>query len=456
MAHQAGILNLDQLKASDIDTVIMAFTDCYGRLMGKRVDLTFFLSEAAEQGVSACNYLLATDMEMDTVPGYDFANWQAGYGDFHLQPDLTTLRQASWLDRSALVLCDVVSENKHSISIAPRNILQQRCLKAQELGFEVMTASELEYYAFESSYRDAFENNYQLDLLKPIGWYSEDYHLLQGMRGEPFHGELRRHLRDSGIPVETSKGEYGIGQHEMNIIYCDALMMADRHCLLKQCAKELAELTGLSVSFMAKYNDEQAGSSCHLHISLWQNGQNAFAGNEQLGPIRCSKLFKWFLAGWMKHTPELMLFYATNVNAYKRYQAGSWAPTRLVWSEDNRTAGFRIVGQDQSLRIECRIPGADVNPYLAFAAAIASGLNGIEAQLEPPAHFSGDGYTEPDLTSIPTSLNEAINLFRQSEFAKQVFGEDVVKHYAHFAKQEQIAYDKAVTDWERRRYFERI
>ncbi len=280
--------------------------------------------------------------------------------------------------------------------------------------------------------------------------------MLQGAREEKFTAAARRHLKQSGIPVENSKGEWGLGQHELNIRYADVLTMTDRHVIFKQCLKETADQMGVSVTFMAKYTNGQAGSSCHIHLSLWQDGRNAFAGDKQFGPVMGSDVFRWFLGGWMAHAPEMMVCYAPTVNSYKRYEDGSWAPTRIAWSYDNRTAGFRVVGKGESLRIECRIPGADVNPYLAFAAALASGLDGIANQTEPPPIFEGDVYMAQELPRVPYTLREATNLFAASDFARQVFGADMVDHYTHFFRTEQALYDTAVTDWERKRYFERI
>jgi glutamine synthetase len=317
-----------------------------------------------------------------------------------------------------------------------------------------MAASELEYYIFENSYKEAASQDYRN--LEPMGWYIEDYHAFQGAREEVFTAAARRHLKQSGVPVENSKGEWGLGQHEINIRYAEVLRMADRHSVFKQCLREVADPMGLSVTFMAKYASDQAGSSCHIHLSLWQDGEHAFAGDEVFGPISCTPIFRWFLGGWMAHAPEMMVFYAPTVNAYKRYRSGSWAPTRLAWSHDNRTAGFRVVGKGPSLRIECRIPGADCNPYLAFAAALASGLDGIKQQIEPPPVFEGDVYSAHDLPHIPRTLHEATRVFAESPFTNETFGRDVVQHYTHFFTVEQEAYDRAVTDWERRRYFERI
>ena len=454
-----GLLTLEQLKnkvASEaIETVVVAFTDHYGRLVGKRFDAEFFIDQAVQNGTHGCDYLLTTDMEMEPVPGYQFANWELGYGDFHLVPDLSTLRIASWLDRTALVLCDVQNDKNHELTAeAPRSILHRQLAQAKELGYHCFAASELEYYLFENSYRQAFEQHYQG--LKPSGWYLEDYHILQGTRIEPFTAAARRHLKNSGVPVENSKGEWGLGQHELNVRYAEALEMADRHVVFKQCLKEIADAMGLSVTFMAKFDSERAGSSCHIHMSLWKDGENAFAGKQKLGPVEGSDIFRWFLGGWITHAPEVMPFYAPTVNAYKRYVDASWAPTRLAWSYDNRTAGFRVVGHGNSLRIECRIPGADCNPYLAFAASLASGLDGIRNKIDPPECFTGDVYAAAHLPRVPYTLGEAVDKFENSAFAKAAFGEAVVNHYTHFYRTEMQAYNRAVTDWERKRYFERI
>lgn len=454
-----GLLSLEDLRqkteAGEIETVIVAFTDHYGRLMGKRYDAEFFLESAAADGAHGCDYLLTTDMELEPVRGYKFANWELGYGDFHLAPDLATLRMADWLDRTALVLCDVSSDKTHQlIPEAPRSLLRRQLEQAAELGYGCFAASELEYYLFENTFRQAFDQHYQD--LKPVGWYLEDYHIQQGTRTEVFTAAARRHLKYSAVPVENSKGEWGLGQHELNIRYAEALDMADRHIVFKQCLKELADAMGLSITFMAKFDADRAGSSCHLHLSLWRDGQNAFAGNQRIGPIEGSDVFRWFLGGWIAHVPDVMPFYAPTVNAYKRYVDNSWAPTRLAWSYDNRTAGFRVVGKGQSLRIECRIPGADCNPYLAFAASLASGLDGIRRKTEPPPIFEGDIYSAQHLPRVPYSLREATELFANSAFAQAAFGPAVVEHYTHFYRNEQQSFDRVVTDWERKRYFERI
>ena len=446
-----GMLNIDELHElvgkGEIETVVAGFTDHYGRLMGKRFDAEMFVEEIVRHGGHACDYLLTVDMEMDPVPGYRFANWELGYGDFHLVPDLATLRHASWLEKTALVLCDVKSEKSHDyVAVAPRSILRRQVDLARGKGYQAFAGTELEHYLFRTGFRDAARQGYRD--LEPAGWYLEDYHILQGTRTESFHAAARRHLKHSGVPVETSKGEWGAGQHELNVRYAEVLDMADRHTVFKQCLKELADAAGMSITFMAKFATGQAGSSCHIHLSLWRDGKNAFEGRPDV--------FRWFLGGWLARVPDVMVFYAPTVNAYKRYVDASWAPTRLAWSNDNRTAGFRVVGSGPSTRIECRIPGADCNPYLALAASLASGLDGVLNETEPPEAFVGDIYAAKDLPRVPYTLTEAAGKFANSEFAKRAFGGDVVEHYSHFFRTEAAAFDKAVTDWERARYFERI
>jgi glutamine synthetase len=454
-----GMLTLQELRnlcdTGEVDTVIVAFSDHYGRLHGKRFDAEFFLDEIAADGTHACDYLLTVDMEMNPVPGYKYASWEQGYGDFHMVPDLDTLRLATWLDRSAIILCDLHDPKTHdNVSVAPRSILRKQLERLAASGFTAMAASELEYFLFNDSYRDAAASDYRN--LTPAGWYLEDYHLLQGAREESYNGEVRRQLGASGIPVENSKGEWGRGQHEMNVRYTDALAMADRHSVMKLAMKEIADAQGVSVTFMAKPFADEAGSSCHIHMSLWQGDANAFIGDTKLGPVTCSDTFRWFLGGWMARVPEVMALYAPTINSYKRYLPGSWAPVGIAWSYDNRTAGFRVVGSGPSLRIECRIPGADTNPYLAYAASIAAGLDGIAHKTEPPDVFTGDVYQAADLPRVPATLRDATDLFAKSDFVREALGADVQEHYTHFFREEQSAYDHAVTDWERKRYFERI
>lgn len=454
-----GIISKEQLtelvRNGDIETIILVFTDHYGRFMGKRFDAEFYVEKNMQHGANACNYLLTVDMEMEPVQGYAYSNWQKGYGDFRLLPDYNTLRWTSWLKKSAMIICNVVDESSEKmVDIAPRSILKNQIENLTNLNLSAKASTELEYFLFKETYKKLAKKGYPKPT--PVGWYIEDYHILQGSREEAFNGAARKHLKNSGVPVEMSKGEWGKGQHELNVQYGDILTMADRHCVFKQCLKEIADQQEISLTFMAKYAEDQAGSSCHIHISLWQDNKNAFVGKSQLGPIKASDIFRWFLGGWIKFVPDVMVFYAPTINSYKRYQAGSWAPTRLAWSYDNRTAGFRVVGKGPSLRIECRIPGADCNPYLALAAALASGIKGIKDQIEPPEQFTGDVYQASEIPLVPKNLQQATTIFQSSTFAQQAFGGPVVEHYAHFFNAEIIAFENAVTDWERKRYFERI
>ena len=440
------------VSSGEVDTVLAAFTDSYGRLLGKRIDAGFFLDHTIGDGTHACDYLLTVDMEMEPVAGYDYASWELGYGDFHLVADLATLNRAGWTDSSAIVLCDVVDVQTHApVAVAPRSMLATQVERAAALGFNVMAASELEFFLFDDSYRDAHRKGYAD--LEPAGWYIEDYHLLQGARVEGYVGASRRALTATGIPVESSKGEWGRGQHELNIRYADVSTMADRHSVMKHAMKELAESQQLSVTFMAKPSSSEAGSSSHIHLSLWD--ADADTNVFDVGGDR-SDVFRWFLGGWMAGTADFMAFYAPTVNSYKRYVDGSWAPTRIAWSQDNRTAGFRVVGEGPSLRIECRIPGADCNPYLTYTAALASGLRGIEQQIEPPPAFDGDVYAAADLPRVPRTLEHAAERFADSTLVRETLGATVTDHYVKFFQVEVEAFQASVTDWERRRYFERI
>ena len=434
-----------------IESVVVGFTDHYGRTMGKRFDADFFLDSCVDDGTHGCDYLLTVDMEMEPVDGYAYANWEKGYGDFHLVPDLATLREAAWTTGTAFVLCDVIDDAAHEpVAVAPRSILKAQLDALAAEGFTAAAASELEFFLFRDSYRDAHTKGYRD--LEAAGWYVEDYHLLQASRVEDYVGAARRALRDSGVPVENSKGEAAVGQHELNIRYADALTMADRHVVMKQAMKELADAMGVSITFMAKPDASQPGNSCHIHLSLWDGDRNVFAADTG----GRSDVFRWFLGGWMHHAADLMPFVAGTINSYKRYQDQSWAPTKIAWSTDNRTAGFRVVGSGPSLRIENRIPGGDTNPYLAYAAAIASGLDGIRNRIEPPAEFSGDVYAAADLELVPSTLRDAVDCFEASSAARRFFGDLVVDHYTHHLRTEIGAADAAVTDWEMRRYFERI
>ena len=454
-----GMLDVETLKqlvADDqIETILTVFPDLYGRLVGKRITGDFFVNDVLKDGFHACDYLLACDMEMEPVPGYKFTSWATGYGDFRLVPDLTTLRYASWLEKTAIVICDVYNEEKDElVEIAPRNILRQQLERVKALGYTAMGASELELYVFSDTYEEARRKNYHD--LQPIGSYIEDYHIFQGTKEEFLIGAIRKHLDRSGIPVEFSKGEWGPGQQEINLRYCDFLEMADRHTLYKHAAKEIAWQNNVAITFMAKWDERFAGSSMHLHTSLWNAaGEALFPGEEPFGPVHSSLLFRWFLGGWMAHIREIFPFYAPYPSSYKRYVAGSFAPTGIAWSYDNRTAGFRILGHGSSLRLECRAPGADANAYLAFAVTLAAGLDGIQNQIEPPAMFEGDVYEARDLPQVPHSLNEAIHALDTSEWARTALGTEVVEHYLHFFRTEQRKFDEVVTSWERARYFER-
>jgi len=458
-----GRLNEDELRQlvrdGEIETVLTVFPDLYGRLVGKRIHGHFFCNEVLGHGMHACDYLLACDMDMDPTPGYRFASWADGYGDVHCVPDMSTLRRASWLERTAIVLCDVLNaESEALVEVAPRSILKRQIERAAGLGFAAKGASELEFFLLRETYESAHKKDFTN--LEPFGWYVEDYHTLQGFKSEPVVGDIRKHLDASGIPVEFSKGEWGPGQTEINVRYADFLEMCDRHIIYKQLAKEVAIQHGLAVSFMAKFDERYAGSSMHMHSSLWalDSGRPLFdgVGDPSKGRLKdFPDTFRWWLGGLMKHARASTLMFAPYVNSYKRFVAGSFAPTGIAWSYDNRTAGFRVVGRGPSLRVECRIPGADANPYLAFAAALAAGLDGVTNKIEPPEMFRGDVYAAKDLPTIPTTLRDAISEFDSSAFFKEAFGADVVEHLVHFARTEQAKFDQVVTTWERRRYLER-
>ena len=444
----------DLVESGEVETVLAVFPDLYGRLMGKRILGGYFLEEVADGGMHACDYLLACDMEMDAVPGYRYTNWETGYGDFHCVPDLSTLRRAAWLPKTAMVICDLLDHHEKPVEVSPRRMLQRQLERAREAGFTVMGGTEIELYVFDDSFAEARARNYHG--LRPMGGYNEDYHILQGTKEEELIGAIRRGLDQSGVPIEFSKGEAGLGQQEINLRYSEALAQADRNVIYKHAAKEIAWAQGKAVTFMAKWDEKHTGSSAHIHVSLWdQDGGAAFPGDRKTGPVEASDTFRWFLGGWLKHARALSACWAPYVASYKRYQARSWAPTAIAWSYDNRTAGFRVVGNGPSLRIECRIPGADANPYILYAAALAAGLDGIRNKIEPPEVFQGDIYASRDLPRIPTSLNEAISEFERCDLAKEAFGEDVYEHYLHFLRTEQRKFDEVVTCWERARYFER-
>jgi glutamine synthetase len=442
------MLTLDELtaevKAGTIDTVVCAFTDMQGRLMGKREEAHFFLGETVEHGLEGCNYLLALDMEMDPQPGFEMASWERGYGDFHLAPDFETLRRVPWLEGTALVLCDVAWEDGSPVAASPRQILAAQVDRARASGFEPMAGTELEFYLLKESYAQAHAQHYR-DLTPSVP-YILDYHVLATTYDEGLIRQIRNGMQGAGIPVESSKGEAWPGQQEINFRYADALRMADNHVVYKNGAKEIASLNGCSITFMAKPDHSWIGNSCHVHMSLWQGGENAFAGD--------SAVFRQFLAGWIACARELALFLAPNINSYKRYAAGSWAPTTLAWGRDNRTCGFRIVGHGSSQRVETRIPGGDVNPYLALAALIAAGMHGIENELELAPALEGNAY-ESDAERFPSTLREAIAALEEGTMARGALGDDVVDHYLNYGRTEQRLFDQAVTCWERERLFER-
>jgi glutamine synthetase len=466
----AGMLTESSLRElvakGEIDTVLTVFPDLYGRLVGKRHTAEFFCDHVLAEGMHACDYLLACDMEMDPVPGYEFTSWEKGYGDVRCVPDLATLRRATWLEHTALVLCDVREEPGDAlVGIAPRTVLRHQLSRAAAAGYVPMGASELEFFILRETYETAQQKGF--DRLETAGWFIEDYHTLQGFKVEPLVGAIRRHAGESGVPVESSKGEWGPGQQEINLRYAGFLEMADRHVIYKQAAKEIAIQNGLAVTFMAKFSEHLAGSSMHLHSSLWRDGgrRPAFAalpapaGEARAGgrddAATLPDLCRWWLGGLMHHARACTLLFAPYVNSYKRFRAGSFAPTAIAWALDNRTVGFRIVGSGPALRVECRIPGADANPYLAFAATLAAGLDGIDKRIEPPPRFTGDAYAAGGLPRVPATLSEALVEFASSALFRDAFGTDVVQHLVHFARTEQRKFDEAVTTWERRRYLER-
>jgi glutamine synthetase len=443
------VLTPDQLRADvetgAIDTVIAAFTDMQGRLMGKRLDAEFFLEELdAGHEVEGCNYLLALEMEMDPVPGYAMASWERGYGDFGLQPDLGTLRRIPWHEATALVICDVQWHDGSPVAASPRQVLKAQLEKAAALGYDAMFGSELEFFLFRESYDEAHAKHFRE--LTPSVPYILDYHILASGYDEPFMRAVRTAMKAAGLKVESSKGEAWPGQHEINFRFADALKAADDHVIYKTGAKELAHQCGMSVTFMAKPDHRGVGSSCHIHSSLWRDGSAAFAGE--------SEVFKQYLAGQIACAAELAIFFAPAINSYKRYAAASWAPTTLAWAYDNRTCGYRVVGHGSSLRPETRIPGADANPYLAFAALLASGLHGIEQKLELGPAFEGNAY-ESDVERFPNTLREAIERLEGGTVARSLLGDEVIDHYLNYAHTEQRLFDSVVTDYERERMYER-
>ena len=443
------------VESGAVDTVLVVFPDQQGRLVGKRVMGQYFLDVVAEGSMEACNYLLAVDVDMTPLPGYQAFNWDQGYGDLSAVPDLETLRLVPWLERTALVLCDVVDEQDRTpIDVAPRSILKAQEARAAALGLTVNIGAELEFFLFKDSYAEAATKRYHG--LVPHSDVIEDYHILQTTRDEYLIRDIRNGLQGAGVPVEFSKGEAGKGQHEINLVYATACEMADRNTIYKNGAKEIAESHGRSLTFMAKYAMDEVGSSCHIHSSLWDaDGTRSLMWDDD-APHHLSDTFRHWLGGLVHCSRELALLFAPTVNSYKRFQPDSWAPTAVAWGLDNRTCGLRLVGHGQGYRVESRIPGADVNSYHAFAGVIAAGLWGIEHELDPGEPFVGNAYVDPDVAHIPSTLVEAIELFRGSEVARHAFGEEVHHHILNTAEQEWAAFNRAVTDWELQRNFEQL
>src|SRR3954466_1234128 len=449
-----GMLSLDDLRSEGepgaIDTALAAVTDMQGGLFGKRIQIEYFLDEVVEDGIEGCDYLLALDMEMEAVPGYEMANWEKGYGDFGIAPDIATLRRIPWLDRTAMVLCDVVNHDGSPVGASPRQVLIAQYERAAKMGYTPFLASELEFYLYKETYAEAHEKGY--NELTPTIPYILDYHVLATTMDEAYLGPIRRGMQAAGIPVEFSKGEAWYGQHEVNFRYADAVTSADRHTIYKNGVKEIAFLNDISATFMAKPSEDDIGSSCHVHQSLVDDdGKSVFVD----GDGQETDAFMHFIGGMRNHIRELALFVAPAINSYKRYAAESWAPTSVSWGRDNRTCGFRVVGHGASRRVEGRIPGADANPYPAFAGLLAAGLDGIENQTDPGPELKGNAYEAGEAEPFPSSLREAKDLWDSSAFAKSAFGDAVHSHYSNYARYEQQEFDQVVTDYERRRMFAR-
>ncbi|TCP40883.1 glutamine synthetase family protein [Rhodovulum marinum] len=452
-----GNLTLDALtelvEQGEIDTVTMAQIDMQGRLMGKRFHARHFL-DAGVHETHSCNYLLTVDQEMEPVPGFKSASWAQGYGDYMMKPDLSTLRLAPWAPGSALVICDTLDHHgDHPIAVAPRSVLKAQLARLADKGMVSKTASELEFYVFRESFDQVHDSGYRA--LTPTSPYNEDYHILTTAREEGLMRAVRNDLYAAGILVENSKGEAWAGQQEINVKYSDALDSADIHTITKHAVKEIALAQGTAVTFMAKYADAPAGSSCHVHQSLWSTDGTPLFLDEN-DPHGMSDTMRSYVAGLLKYASDFTLFLAPNINSYKRYVAGTFAPTKAVWSRDNRTAGYRLVGENtKAIRIENRVGGADLNPYLAYAAQIAAGLAGIEEGLDLEPEFRGDAYTGEGIREIPKTLRDALAAADESAMLRAAFGDDVIDHYVHAARWEQSEYDRRVTDWELARGFER-
>ena len=442
-------MDLEELRgrvaAGEVDTVLLALTDMQGRLQGKRLTARHFLDEVATHGAEGCNYLLAVDVEMATVDGYAMSSWEQGYGDFQMRPDLSTLRPVPWQEATALCLADLAWADGSDVAPSPRQVLRRQLDRLAEHGWSSNASTELEFLVFRDSYEQAWRKRY-FDL-EPANLYNVDYSLLGTARVEPLIRRIRNSMTDAGLNVETSKGECNLGQHEINFRYRDALHCADDHAIYKNGAKEIAAQDGMAISFMAKFN-EREGSSCHIHFSLSDSEGPLFA--------RERGVFESFLAGQLACLRELTLFMAPNINSFKRYAAGSFAPTAVAWGADNRTCSLRVVGEGPGLRFENRAGGSDLNPYLALSAIIAAGLHGVQRNLELEPAFEGNAYLASDKPRLPGTLHEARELFAGSAVARDAFGPEVVDHYLNAADVELAAFETAVTDWERVRGFERL
>ncbi len=441
---------LSAIERGDVDTVVLAITDMQGRLQGKRLDATFFAEEFLNGAVEGCSYLLASDVDMRTVDGFALTSWERGYGDLGFRPDWSTIRLVPWHERTVIVFADVETVEGDPVAVSPRQVLAHQVERLADRGWHGLTGTELEFIVFRDTYEEAWSSGYRD--LTPANQYNVDYSLQGTARIEPLLGRIRRAMRGAGMVVESVKGECNFGQHEIAFQYATLIDKCDEHGLYKLGAKEIAAQDGYSLTFMAKFN-EREGNSCHIHLSLRDaNGRAVFAGD---GPHGMSTVFGQFLGGLLAYSRELSLFFAPNINSYKRYVEGSFAPTALLWGFDNRTCAFRVVGHGPSLRVECRIPGGDVNPYLAVSALVAAGLRGVEEEMSTPEPFAGNAYVA-DAPRVPTTLRDAMELFARSTVARDAFGDEVVDHYAHAARNEVDAFNAAVTDWERYRGFERL
>lgn len=436
-----------------IDTVLAVQVDMQGRLMGKRFHAQYFV-DSAWQETHSCNYLLATDMEMETVSGYKSTSWEKGYGDYTMKPDLDTLRRLPWLEGTAMVLCDVLDHHTHEdVPHSPRAVLKKQIKRLEAMGMKAFMATELEFFLFDQTYDDARHSGYRD--LQLVSGYNEDYHIFQTTKEEDVMRAIRNGLQGAGIPVENSKGEASAGQEEINVRYADALTMADRHVIIKNACKEIAWSRGKAITFLAKWNYNAAGSSSHVHQSLWSlEGKPLFFDHK--GRYGMSELMEHYVAGLLAHAGEITYFLAPYINSYKRFVAGTFAPTKAVWSKDNRTAGYRLCGEEtKGIRIECRVGGSDLNPYLAFAALIAAGIDGIEKKMALEDPFTGDAYGAKDVREVPKTLRGAAEMLDKSALLRGAFGDDVIDHYVRAAHWEQEEYDRRVTDWEVARGFER-